>query len=627
MPSIAKRERSDNFYRELQDRTLHRLQELSGKVWTDFNVHDPGVTIADYMNYALFELHYKLGLPFEAYLGADTAGYGAMGIFSAETLFSHSIVTPHDYEVLLTESIRELESCHVEVENSRYRIFASCPPREENSENAIAEKIFRVYHAHRNLGEDLDRRDITVTNRSSAHKKHGHFEDILPVKKLALPEAPPVNVPAYRSFQYDFPENYGIGPRGLSQSAMAPRRAQALQLKSYLLLADFMLSDATAQVRGLPQLIRFGDLPAGTTPMVEIPDVRRVVDSARFGSEGQLRTADDLQSKRSGYLDLLDTLYGEDTARFFSEYRGAGSQNAYRAALVQALPGLNRDRFRSFDKLRANSSPVIADLAALLTGSEKNSGIPLHELLARFGLDLLSDSNFFGQYDVYLNLSPITGVFYTPIFNEEPEEVEYRETVWKDVWFDQLREQISLLRRNAVFESFLLYGAAPAHYRQIRLTETDRHMLVFRYPGKSEWMVMGVFRSEEELTRAANKLWAFIRLLDPDRRLLYVIEHDLLKTANPGEKEEAGMLSVVSGGNHGNSQAREKLDMLLAERLPAHLQVRIFHIKPDYLYDFARIYHKWRNAMANEDERDTVLFSESIRAFFRVSHDAMNVIR
>ncbi|MFR5760047.1 MAG: hypothetical protein ACLUE2_22270 [Bacteroides cellulosilyticus] len=47
---------------------MKKCNRLSGKVWTDFNAHDPGVTLADIANYALTEMDYKLrfrydGLP------------------------------------------------------------------------------------------------------------------------------------------------------------------------------------------------------------------------------------------------------------------------------------------------------------------------------------------------------------------------------------------------------------------------------------------------------------------------------------------------------------------------------------------------------------------------------------
>ena len=47
---------NENLYSYLQRQTLEEVHRLSGKVWTDFNAHDPGVTLADIANYALTEM-------------------------------------------------------------------------------------------------------------------------------------------------------------------------------------------------------------------------------------------------------------------------------------------------------------------------------------------------------------------------------------------------------------------------------------------------------------------------------------------------------------------------------------------------------------------------------------------
>ena len=67
-PYIEQQTEGNALYTELQRQTLAEAQRLSGKVWTDYNAHDPGVTLADTANYALTELDYKLGFPLPDYL-------------------------------------------------------------------------------------------------------------------------------------------------------------------------------------------------------------------------------------------------------------------------------------------------------------------------------------------------------------------------------------------------------------------------------------------------------------------------------------------------------------------------------------------------------------------------------
>src|SRR3989338_2443071 len=44
----------------LRDEGIKHLQRLSGAIWTDYNLHDPGVTILDQLCYALTDLSYRI---------------------------------------------------------------------------------------------------------------------------------------------------------------------------------------------------------------------------------------------------------------------------------------------------------------------------------------------------------------------------------------------------------------------------------------------------------------------------------------------------------------------------------------------------------------------------------------
>ena len=622
---IKKRERTDNFYQELQEKTLERLQELSGDVWTDFNVHDPGVTISDNMNYALFELQYKLELPFHSFIGPNTDDYASKGILPAEQIFAQSIVTPEDYEQLFLDNIENLESCSVEFNKGFYYIRASVSTRNPaiTSEN-IKEELFVLYHKNRNLCEDLRWDDIQILTKSAGKRKKRE-EDSPQIEKMydLNHSDEPIKIHNYLSFQLDFPDVYGIGLRGLPQEASERNKAHVLQLKGYLLMMDFMMANVTEQIQNTPQLISFKDTPPeGTVSLVSIPDVAKVVDRAKFNKNNLLQNAASIQSKKSGFIDILDTLYGEDTAQFFQDFQPPKSKINYRAALTEELPELNRNRFRSFNKLSPTESNVVfKELFSLLHGKKIESEIPIRELLKKQGLDLLPDSVFFEQYEVYLDIAPISGVFYNPIFNESPQNIPVHEMDWKEEYFPSLQTEISLIRRNALFESFLEVGANAGNYRMIQLSENSRWILVFRYPGKEDWMILGSYRTREHLIRSANRFWAFMRFLNPERHLFYLVEHRLLQFAHPDKhgENEGNTLSIIASSRFENEEMHQRLEQLLRERLPAHLRIKLYQVQPDYIYDFEQIYYKWREALASRKTKELVHFSESINAFFRVS--------
>jgi hypothetical protein len=49
----------------LKQRGLSLIQKYSGKVWTDYNIHDPGITILETLCFGLTELGYKCRYPIE----------------------------------------------------------------------------------------------------------------------------------------------------------------------------------------------------------------------------------------------------------------------------------------------------------------------------------------------------------------------------------------------------------------------------------------------------------------------------------------------------------------------------------------------------------------------------------
>jgi hypothetical protein len=143
-------------YTRLQQTTLDELQRLSGKVWTDFNTHDPGVTIADIANYALSELDYKLGFGWQDYLTGEHEPFQPerFGLFPASEVFSPSIVTTDDYLALLAAEFPTLLRICMQCDPStgRYRIEAMPSPFERHAPD-LPDRIRSFFHQHRNLCE------------------------------------------------------------------------------------------------------------------------------------------------------------------------------------------------------------------------------------------------------------------------------------------------------------------------------------------------------------------------------------------------------------------------------------------------------------------------------------------
>lgn len=90
---------------ELYDRGIAIIRELSGSVWTDHNIHDPGITVLEVLCYALTDLGFRAGLPIEDLLASETdnAANMAKQFPSARQVLPNRPLTDLDYRKLLID--------------------------------------------------------------------------------------------------------------------------------------------------------------------------------------------------------------------------------------------------------------------------------------------------------------------------------------------------------------------------------------------------------------------------------------------------------------------------------------------------------------------------------------------
>lgn len=159
-PFIRQEVQEQALFSRLQARTLEEVQRMSGNVWTDFNPHDPGVTLADAANYGLTELDYRLGFPLADYLTSEDGIFSPerYGLFLPKEVHTTTPVTTEDYRKLILDNIPEIEDVSVEWDDGQcgYNIRFTPSPFEEENGKLLADRIRETYHAHRNLCERLD---------------------------------------------------------------------------------------------------------------------------------------------------------------------------------------------------------------------------------------------------------------------------------------------------------------------------------------------------------------------------------------------------------------------------------------------------------------------------------------
>lgn len=159
-PYIEQLAPEDALYTKLGRQTLDEVQRLSGTVWTDYNAHDPGVTLADTANYALTELDYKLGFPLADYLAEQggTLDFARFGLFPPVDVYTTSPVTEDDWRRMLLVEVPGLAgvSVHCDPESGGYTVRAVPAPFTDDSGGA-AELIAVAFSRRRNLCEWLEK--------------------------------------------------------------------------------------------------------------------------------------------------------------------------------------------------------------------------------------------------------------------------------------------------------------------------------------------------------------------------------------------------------------------------------------------------------------------------------------
>ena len=87
----------------LRNEGIRHISSLSGDLWTDHNLHDPGITILEVLCYALTDLGYRNGLPVEDLLAkkADTRFLPDDNFFTAAELLTCNPLTILDYRKML----------------------------------------------------------------------------------------------------------------------------------------------------------------------------------------------------------------------------------------------------------------------------------------------------------------------------------------------------------------------------------------------------------------------------------------------------------------------------------------------------------------------------------------------
>ena len=96
----------DQDFQWLRKEGMKYIESLASDLWTDYNVHDPGITILESLCYAITELGYRTDFPIVDLLTESNGKVGNKQTFyTARNILTCNPVTINDYRKLLVDII------------------------------------------------------------------------------------------------------------------------------------------------------------------------------------------------------------------------------------------------------------------------------------------------------------------------------------------------------------------------------------------------------------------------------------------------------------------------------------------------------------------------------------------
>lgn len=167
--SSEKESNSGLDYYQLRAEGIKAIQQLTGSFWTDYNEHDPGVTILEQLCYAITDLCYRTDFDIQDHLynspEDDT-------FLKAHEILPCNALTINDYRKLIFDQVFELKNLWVlpiaedgTSFRGLYKILIDIDQNIKGEENkmAIAEKTRKVFCNSRNICEDIEEIKILKT--------------------------------------------------------------------------------------------------------------------------------------------------------------------------------------------------------------------------------------------------------------------------------------------------------------------------------------------------------------------------------------------------------------------------------------------------------------------------------
>lgn len=154
-------------YHALYKEGIEHIQQFSGAIWTDFNQHDPGVTILEYLCFGITDIGYRCNFPVTDLLYAREnrrSNIANNAFYPPEKMLPCAALTVEDYRHLIIDRLEEVDNVWIEPVREQKEKFKGLYDirLQLNKEKSgflapkrIKDKVAGLLAENRNLCEDI----------------------------------------------------------------------------------------------------------------------------------------------------------------------------------------------------------------------------------------------------------------------------------------------------------------------------------------------------------------------------------------------------------------------------------------------------------------------------------------
>lgn len=152
-------------YYFLRKEGIRLVQDLAGKIWTDYNEHDPGVTILEQLCFALTDIAYRtnIELPRLLFSEGDQERIALNnGFFAPEDVLLTSQVTLQDHKILFLDKLTGINNIWFGTSQGPelrglYDVYVQPMVHHHPESNDIEHRVRTLFAEYRCISEDIGR--------------------------------------------------------------------------------------------------------------------------------------------------------------------------------------------------------------------------------------------------------------------------------------------------------------------------------------------------------------------------------------------------------------------------------------------------------------------------------------